>query len=153
MKTDRMKSFEKFFANEIGVEIKACLYFTCMLTFYFIYRIITGSWEAEISHMIQMVISVYIIGCIQFWGLSNFDEMDEFCWKVVVYSLLCSFVYMILSFLLKWYDGNIVASVSFFVYMEICYISYFIIYKIKKRIDTEILNDELKQFKQNIKKQ
>lgn len=151
MKTNKLKCFEKFFANEIGVEIKACLYFSCMLVFYFIYRIIMGSWDAEIIHMIQMIISVYIIGCIQFWVLSNFDEMDEFCWKVAVYSMFCSFVHMLLSFLLKWFDGNIVASILFFVYMEICYISYFIIYKIKKRIDTEILNGELEQFKKNKK--
>lgn len=153
MNKNKVSRFESFFSNEIGVEIKACLYFSCMLAFYFLYRIIIGSWEADIIHMIQMIIVAYIVGYIQFLLLDNFDELDVFCWKVVVYSVLCSAVYMLLSFWLKWYDCNIIASVLFFVYMEICYISYFIIYKIKKRIDTEILNDELEQFKQNNKRQ
>lgn len=139
---------EQFFSKEIGIEIKACLYFCCILAYYFIFRIIMGSWDASIIYMMEMIVTAYVIGYIQVFLLSNFDEMDEFNWKVVVFTLLCSAIYVLLAILCNWYDGNMIANVGFFAFMVMCYLCYFIICRTKRRIDTRLLNEDLKLFQE-----
>lgn len=147
----KVSVFEQFFSKEIGIEIKACLYFCCILGYYFVFRIIMGSWDASIIHMIEMIISAYIIGYIQLYLLSDFDEMDEFDWKVIAFSMVCSAIYVLLAILCNWYDGNIIANVGFFAYMMLCYLCYFYICRAKRRIDTRLLNEELKDFQKRKK--
>ena len=139
---------EQFFSKEIGIEIKACLYFCCILAYYFIFRIIMGSWDASIIYMMEMIVTAYVIGYIQVFLLSNFDEMDEFNWKVVVFTLLCSAIYMLLAILCNWYDRNMIANVGFFAFMVMCYLCYFMICRAKRRIDTRLLNEDLKLFQE-----
>ena len=142
----KVSLFEQFFSKEIGIEIKACLYFCCILAYYFVFRIIMGSWHASIIHMIEMFITTYVIGYVQLYLLSDFDEMDEFNWKVIVFSMTCSAMYVLLAILCNWYDGNIIANIGFFAFMMLCYISYLIICRAKRRIDTRLLNEDLKDF-------
>lgn len=137
---------EQFFSKEIGIEIKACLYFCCILAYYFIFRIIVGSWNASIIHMIEMIVATYVIGYIQLYLLSDFDEMDEFHWKVIVFSMICSGIYVLLAIFCNWFDGNIIANIVFFAFMMLCYLCYFVIYRAKRRIDTRLLNEELREF-------
>ena len=137
---------EQFFSKEIGIEIKACLYFCCILAYYFIFRIIMGSWNASIIHMIEMIVATYVIGYIQLYLLSDFDEMDEFHWKVIVFSMICSGIYVLLAIFCNWFDGNIIANIVFFAFMMLCYICYFVICRAKRRIDTRLLNEELREF-------
>ena len=142
----KVSVFERFFSIEIGIEIKSCLYFCCILAYYFIFRIIMGSWDASIAHMTEMIISTYVIGYIQIYLLSDFDEMDEFNWKVLVFSLVCSVTYMVLAILFNWFDGNMIANAGFLVFMMMCYLSYFIVSRAKRRIDTRLLNEDLREF-------
>ena len=102
--------------------------------------------------MIEMICATYIIGYLQFYVMANFDEEDEFSWKTVVYSLLCSLIYMVVAIFCKWYDGMVFVNAGFFAFMEFCYLSYFFIYRMKKRIDTRILNQELREFQGRSKK-
>ena len=149
---EKITVWELFFSRDIGIEIKACLYYCCILAYYFIFRIIRGSLDASIIHMIEMICATYIIGYLQFYVMANFDEEDEFSWRIVVYSLLCSFIYMIVAVFCKWYDGMFFVNAGFFAFMEFCYLSYFFIYRMKKRIDTRILNHELREFQERSKK-
>lgn len=142
----KVSVFERFFSIEIGIEIKSCLYFCCILAYYFIFRIIMGSWDASIVHMTEMIISTYVIGYIQIYLLSDFDEMDEFNWKVLVFSLVCSVTYMVLAILFNWFDGNMIANAGFLAFMMMCYLSYFIVSRAKRRIDTRLLNEDLREF-------
>ena len=68
--------WERYLTKEIGIEFKACLYFFAILFFYCMYRILTGSLDASIIHMAEMIFACYIIGYIQVYLLWNFDEAE-----------------------------------------------------------------------------
>lgn len=142
-----MNWLKRYLYSEIGIEFKACLYFGIMLVFYFLYRIIGGSFYASILTMTEMVFTAYIIGYIQVYLLGNFDEAEHFGIKEGILSVGCSVLYTAVSFLGKWYDRNIKVSICFFLYMLLCYACVFLCYKIKRDADTAKLNQELKDFK------
>ena len=142
-----MSRFKQYLGSEIGIEFKACLYFFAILFFYSMYRILQGSFFANIIVMAEMIFSTYIIGYIQVYLLGNFDEAEQLTWREILASVFCSIVYSSISFLGKWYDRNITVTVLFFCYILFCYICAFFIYKIKRDVDTAVLNHELENFK------
>lgn len=142
-----MNWFKRYLYSEIGIEFKACLYFACILFFYFLYQIIGGSLYASIIIMLEMVCTAYIICYIQVYLLENFDEKEHLGVKEGIFSLGCSILYTIVSILFGWYDRNIKASILFFIYMFLCYLCVFLIYKLKREADTIKLNQELHDFK------
>lgn len=142
-----MSRFKQYLGSEIGIEFKACLYFFAILFFYSMYRILQGSFFANIIVMAEMIFSTYIIGYIQVYLLGNFDEAEQLTWREILASVFCSIVYSGVSFLGKWYDRNITVTVLFFCYILFCYICAFFIYKIKRDVDTAVLNHELENFK------
>lgn len=142
-----MSRFKQYLASEIGIEFKACLYFFAILFFYSMYRILQGSFFANIIVMAEMIFSTYIMGYIQVYLLGNFDEAEQLTWREILASVFCSIVYSSISFFGKWYDRNITVTVLFFCYILFCYICAFFIYKIKRDVDTAVLNHELENFK------
>lgn len=142
-----MSRFKQYLGSEIGIEFKACLYFFAILFFYSMYRILQGSFFANIIVMAEMIFSTYIIGYIQVYLLGNFDEAEQLTWREILASVFCSIVYSSISFFGKWYDRNITVTVLFFCYILFCYICAFFIYKIKRDVDTAVLNHELENFK------
>ena len=142
-----MERFKRIISLEIGIEIKACLYFSIILFFYFVYCIIRGSFYASIPLMAEMVVTVYAMNYFQVYLLQNFDESEHFDKKVACLSLMCSVLYAVICYWLKWFDRNPTATWCFFFYMILCYICVFLIHKIKRDIDTAHLNRELEQFK------
>lgn len=146
---ERVKSekLKKFLSLEIGIEIKACLYFSIMLFFYFMYRIIQGSFEASIPLMAEMVLTAYAMSYLQVYLLKNFDEAERFDRRVILRALFCAALYTVSSYLLAWFDRSPAAAVCFFLFMILCYVCVFLIYKLKRDIDTALLNRELEQFK------
>lgn len=142
-----MSRFRKYLSKEIGIEFKAGLYFYAILFFYSLYRIGQGSFSANIIIMAEMMFVTYGMGYIQVYLLGNFDEEEQFCVRIGLSSLFCSVLYTVTSFLLHWFDQNILATVMYFWYMLFCYVCMFLVYKIKRDIDTELLNEELEQFK------
>ena len=142
-----MSRFKQYLASEIGIEFKACLYFFAILFFYSMYRILQGSFFANIIVMAEMIFSTYIIGYIQVYLLGNFDEAEQLTWREILASVFCSIVYSGISFLGKWYDRNITVTVLFFCYILFCYICVFFVYKVKRDVDTAVLNQELENFK------
>lgn len=142
-----MSRFRKYLSKEIGIEFKAGLYFYAILFFYSLYRIGQGSFSADIIIMAEMMFVTYGMGYIQVYLLGNFDEEEQFSVKIGLSSLFCSGLYTVISFLLHWFDQNILATVMYFLYMLFCYVCMFLVYKLKRDIDTELLNQELEQFK------
>lgn len=142
-----MNSLKKYLSSEIGIEFKAGLYFFTILFFYCLYRIGQGSFQADIIIMAEMIFGAYVMGYIQVFLLGNFDEGESFGIREGLSSLLCSALYTVTSFVLNWYDRSIMATMAFLFYMLFCYICMFLVYKIKRDIDTELLNQDLENFK------
>lgn len=142
-----MKRFKRYLSAEIGIEFKACLYFFAILFFYSVYQIIQGSWHASIVVMAEMIFSTYFMGYIQVYLLHNFDEAQRLGWREMCKILLGTMIYTAVSYLGKWFDRNLLAAVLFFLWMLLCYVCAFWVYKIKRDIDTERLNEELEDFK------
>lgn len=142
-----MKRFKRYLSAEIGIEFKACLYFFAILFFYSMYRIIQGSFDASIILMAEMILTTYVMGYVQVYLLNNFEEAEHLGVKEAISILFCTAVYTTVSYFLNWYDKNITATLIFFFYILLCYVSVFLIYKLKREMDTVELNRQLEHFK------
>lgn len=142
-----MNWLKRYLYSEIGIEFKACLYFGMILFFYFLYRVIGGSFYASIVIMTEMVFAAYMMGYIQVYLMGNFDEAERFGVREGISSVGCSVCYTAISFLGKWYDRDMKVTVLFFLYVMFCYACVFLCYKIKRDADTAKLNKELNDFK------
>lgn len=140
--------WEHYLAKEIGIEFKACLYFFCILFFYSIYRLLGGIYEASIIHMAEMIGMTYVMGYIQVYVLSDFDEGESLRGKEIFYMIFCALIYTGISFLAGWFDRKTGVSICFFVYIIITYLCAFLVYRSKRRIDEKLLNNDLKRFKE-----
>ncbi len=145
--------WERYLTKEIGIEFKSCLYFFAILFFYCVYRMINGSFEANILHMGELILTCYIIGYIQVYLLWNFDEADSFGLKECAGMLICTALYCGASLALNWFDRRPIPTLLLAVYLIICYICVFIIYRSKRRIDDKKLNEELRLFQTKHKKE
>lgn len=139
--------WERYLTKEIGIEFKACLYFFAFLFFYCTYRVCTGSYVAQISHMAEMIALAYVIGYIQVFLLWNFDEAEKLGAKEIFGICICTVVYAIASYLFKWFDRNIYITIGFAFYVIFMYICTFLVYKCRRKIDDKILNSDLELFK------
>ena len=59
----------------------------------------------------------------------------------------------VLSYVCKWFDRSIGISIGFTFYMGFMYVCCFWLYKIRRRIDEKIMNQNLKQFQSREKEQ
>lgn len=142
-----MSWFKKYLSYEVGIDFKTCSYFFIILFFYAVYQLTQGSFYASIAVMAEMMIAAYFMGYIQMYLLGNFDESERFGVREAVRTVICSLVYVFISFLFRWYDRNVTATALFFFWMLFCYVSMFLAYKVKREIDTAMLNRELDAFK------
>lgn len=139
---------EQYLTKKIGAEIKCCLTFLLILTYYCIYRWVGGLSEAGIIHMLEMVMLAYVMEWIQVLMHSDFDEVDRLKMKEWSLILIGSMVYAVVGHLCGWFEWKIAVSVGFGFYMVCAYLCTFLVYKIKRAIDAKILNDDLKHFKE-----
>ena len=148
----RVTLWELYLTKEIGIEFKACLYFFSILFFYCVYRMIGGSFVADILHMTEMIFTCYIIGYLQVYVLWNFDEADEFGLKVCIGTAICTLIYCGISYLFSWFDKNLLVTGLFAIYIIVVYLCVFLIYKSKRIIDDKRLNEDLRLFQSEHKK-
>ena len=139
--------WERYLTKEIGIEFKACLYFFALLFFYCIYRICIGSVVAEILHMAEIIFLAYLIGYLQVFALWNFDEADHLGRKECIGIAVCTAIYTVVSYLLKWFDRNLYVTVGFAAYVIFLYVCVYLVYKCRRKIDDKILNADLELFK------
>ena len=147
-KKGNVTMLQKYLTEEIRIDFKACLYFFCMVFFYSVYRIVRGSWEASIIHMAEMIAANYIMGYVQVYLMNNFDETDVYGSKEIAKTLVCSLVYVVVSLLCNWFDRSPVVMLLYFGYMMLCYVCVFLSYKIKREIDSKLLMEDLRKFKE-----
>ncbi len=147
-KKGNVTMLQKYLTEEIRIDFKACLYFFCMVFFYSVYRIVRGSWEASIIHMAEMIAANYIMGYVQVYLMNNFDEADVYGSKEIAKTLVCSLVYVVVSLLCNWFDRSPVVMLLYFGYMMLCYVCVFLSYKIKREIDSKLLMEDLRKFKE-----
>ena len=148
----KMREFvERYLTRKIGVEIKCCVMLFMILCFYSGYKLIGGTQDANIIHMLEMVLLAYLLGWIQALIGSDFDEVDKLSIKDWVVVLVGTAIYTLASFIFGWFEANLLATALFAVYMIVAYLGIFLIYKIKRAIDAKLLNDDLRQFQQRDK--
>ena len=94
----------------------------------------------------EMILSTYGMGYMQVWLLSNFDEGEQMGVREVGYMVLCAGIYTGVAVLCKWFDGIVGMAIAFYFYMLFVYICAFLVYKIKRDLDTRVLNEDLKNF-------
>jgi len=142
----------RFLAKEAGIELKAALYFWCILFFYSGFRILQENWEAEIIHLFQMIFTTYGMGYLQMYVFSNFDEGERFTGKTLLYSGICSGIYVWAAYIFHWFDTSYTVLAIFFCYCMLAYLCAWWMYKIKRIGDTKILNEDLKAFQERSRK-
>lgn len=142
----RLSLLERYLVVEIGIEFKACIYFFSILFFYSMYRLLCGSMEASILHMGEMIFLTYGMGYLQKYGLANFDEADRLGLKEIVYLLLCTGIYTVVSWLGGWFDRRISVTILYALFMALAYVCGFLVYKVKRTLDAKQLNEDLRAF-------
>ena len=153
MKKDgKLTLWERYLTNEIGIEFKACLYFFAILFFYCVYRLITGSDDAKILHLTEMIFTCYIIGYMQVFLFWNFDEADTLGLKECAGMVICTAIYCVVSYFAGWFEKSIPATLIMALYLLVTYVCVFFIYRSKRRIDDKKLNEELRLFQSEHKK-
>ena len=97
--------------------------------------------------LIEMITCAYIVTYVQVYLFNDFDEAKRFSLKEWVELLACIILYDLLAYLLGWFGrGNVAWVLIFFsVYLLICYFSIYIANKIKRKIDTNRLNQLLER--------
>ena len=153
MKKDgKLTIWEAYLTKEIGIEFKAGLYFFAILFFYCCYKVMNGIWDAGIIHLAEMIFTCYIIGYIQVYLFRNFDECDQLEIREYAGIAVCTFLYCVVSYLGRWFDRNLPATLLFALYLLITYICVIFVYRSKRRIDDKQLNEELRMFQTEHKK-
>lgn len=137
---------ERYLTAKIGVEIKCCLMFFLVLCFYCAFRLIKGRFDADILHMLQMILTAYVMQWVQSIIGCDFDDVDRLGQKEWLLIGAESAGYALVAQIAGWYGENISVVIGFGFYMVAAYLCTFLIYKIKRAIDAKFLNDDLKAF-------
>ena len=143
-----MALIERWITIKIGVEVRCCMTFFLMAFFYCMYRLLTGSAEASIWHLAEMMGAAYIFGWIQALLHADFDEMDRLGLKEWAVLISGAAVYALTAWLGGWFAGSALITGLFFVYMVGCGLATLLIYYIKRTIDSRLLVDDLREFQQ-----
>ena len=148
----KLSLWEKYLTKEISIEFKACLYFFAILFFYCVYRMIKGSFDADILHMAEMIVTCYVIGYLQVYLFGNFDEADKIGPRECIGTTVCTVLYCAVSYFGGWFGKQIHVSLILAAYILVTYFCVFLIYRSKRRIDDKTLNEELRLFQTEHKK-
>ena len=147
-KLNGLTKLERYLLEEIGIEFKSCIYFFCYLFYYSIYKLLDGNINANIIHMIEMIFLTYGMCYFQLYFMKNFDESENFKIRELLLSIMCSGIYTLVSWIGGWFDENMLATIGFFLYVVLAYICGFLVYKIRRTLESKILNEDLKAFKE-----
>ena len=108
---------------------------------------------ADILHMAEMIFLAYIVGYIQVFLLWNFDEADDLGKKEWLGIIVCTSIYVAVSYVCGWFDKNIYVTIGFAGYVVFLYFCVFLVYKCRRKIDDKILNSDLELFKTRSEKE
>ena len=145
-----MKSrWKGFLSREIAIDYFSCFFSLCLLIFDAGFQLWHHQYHISILFLIEMITCAYIVTYVQVYLFNDFDEAKRFSLKEWVELLACIILYDLLAYLLGWFGrGNVAWVLIFFsVYLLICYFSIYIANKIKRKIDTNRLNQLLEDYK------
>ncbi len=142
------EKFLDYLRVEISIEYKSCLYFACILAFYFVYLLIQKTYSASILYMFEMVMAAYVMSYIQVYLFSDTDGIDRPGMKGGLGIAVCTCLYGICSFGLGWFDKKPLATILFSGYLLFCYLCAYLLNRVKRALDTEHLNRMLSEFKE-----
>lgn len=151
-KSSFKEKFMHYLGAEVWIEYKACLYSYCIIVFYCIFLLCQGIYQARILIMFEMVLAAYFMGYMQVYLLKNFDESDRFGKHEILSTLLCSFLYTLLSCALDWFGRGLLATGLFFVFMLFSFGCVYLVNKVRRAYDTRNLNRMLAEFKKGEEK-
>ena len=100
-----------------------------------------------------MIFLAYIVGYIQVFLLWNFDEADDLGKKEWLGIIVCTALYVAVSYVCGWFDKNIYVTIGFAGYVIFLYFCVFLVYKCRRKIDDKILNSDLELFKTRSEKE
>lgn len=146
-KSSFKEKFMQYLGAEVWIEYKACLYSYCMMVFYCIFLLCQRIYQARILILSEMVIAAYFMVYLQVYPLKNFDESDRFGKHELLSTLLCSFLYMLISYMLNWFERSFLATGLFFLFMLFSFCCVYLVNKIRRAYDTRNLNRMLADFK------
>ncbi|MCM1134564.1 MAG: DUF3021 domain-containing protein [Clostridium sp.] len=147
MKNRIFERFKDYLSMEIMIEYKACLYFSCILFFYFVWLLCQGTYFASVLFMFEMILTAYFIGYLQVYVFQNFDEKERLGKKDAAAIIFCTALYGGASYLLNWFEKSIAASLLFSLFMLLVYMCVYLLNKAKRAIDTNNLNKLLTEYK------
>lgn len=148
MKRSSLKEkFMHYLGAEIWIEYKACLYSYCIMVFYCGFLLFRRIYQARILILSEMVIAAYFMGYMQVYLLKNFDESDRLGKHEIFSTLLCSFLYTLISYILSWFGRSLPATGLFFLFMLFSFGCVYLVNKIRRAYDTRNLNRMLAEFK------
>lgn len=149
----KLRLWYQFVNREIVIDYKTCLYFSCIMIFYFAYLAILHIYSASILYMFEMLMTAYIISYLQVYLLHIFDEAEKIGLQEILFTMLCSSLYTVTSYLLNWFNQNHLAALCFFCYVAFCYWCIYFANKIKRSLDTKLLNEMLNDYKYSTSKE
>lgn len=152
MKNSFFVWFKNYLSKEIMIEYKACLYFACILFFYFMWLLCHGNYFASVLFMFEMILAAYFIVYLQVYVFRNFDEAEHLEQRNLCSIVFCVILYGGISWLLDWFERNLAASFLFALFMTAVYVCVFLLNKAKRVIDTNNLNRMLDKFKKGEEK-
>lgn len=138
---------QKFLSREIAIEYKSCLYFCCILFFECAYLFYGHTDAIPMLHLWEMILAAYGIVYLQVYLFDNFDEAEGLGIKEIIRALLCAGIYTAVSLLFGWFERNPWGTALFFGYVCCMYFCVYLCNKIKRTIDTRMLNEMLEAYK------
>lgn len=150
--TGSWRRLKRYLSIEILIEYRACLYFCCILFFYCCYLGVHGDFFARVPVLVEMILLTYAMCYLQLYVFQNFDETDQLGRRGLAGILVCSVCYTAASWIFLWFDRKKTVTALFFIYMVMVYVSARLANKLKRRIDTELLNQLLDKYKSEQKK-
>lgn len=145
-----IKLWQRLLSDEITVEFKSCLFFFCILFFYCCYRLVQHNTQADIFHMLEMILLSYGMCYFQLYCLDSFEEGVQINLLSFIKIFLCSGIYVLASFIGNWFEKNLIATISFFIYLLFAYFCFLFVNRFKRQYDEKILNEELQVFQNRV---
>lgn len=144
----------KYFNWELKNEFIACAYFSVILLMYCIIELILGTKNVNILVIFEMFLTTYVLSTFQRFILDDEKEYSEkaFIIRATFFSVISVIVTVVASVLGGWFDGMpLWAAITIYVILIISFLTVWIILKLGKKYDTQRLNEQLNNYKKNIK--
>lgn len=149
MKAKIIKRLKTLLVNEIAIDFRACVYFFCVVFFYCVVQLCEKKYSVKILTLAEIVIVNYVICYVQTYLFKNFDESERFGTNEMAGILMCTFLYVLASLAMNWFNGSELVTALFAGYIVFTYVCVILCFIVKRKLDTRQLNKLLSEYKQH----